>query len=78
MNNEDKAEVIGILANSGRQLECCFQWGVGGGVAVKNDHRDRLKNKDRKLSDMLCREAKGTSLFGFAFKTEVSVTVMKS
>lgn len=23
-NNEDKAKVIGVLANSGRQLECCF------------------------------------------------------
>lgn len=23
MNNEDKAEVIGVLSNSGRQLECC-------------------------------------------------------
>lgn len=36
--------------------------------------RDRSKNKDSKLIDMLYKEAEGTTLFGFAFKAEVNMT----
>lgn len=50
MNNGDEAEVMGILANSGRlQWKLEFLWGVGGDVTVKNDHKLRqIKEQGQK------------------------------